>query len=340
MIGKLIDRYMWVADLLIITVFTAFLAAGVDHFLTEAIDRLIRGAVEDPAEVKSGKQPKISPYLRSKATDQFKPVDGTDILRRNIFDSETGPLDGVEDLTEQILTQTPEEAAGFEDGVMIPMCTNPLILQATYASPDYPDYSFVSVLADGKSSILHEGEMVLSYTVTHITWRYAILRQPTGGECYLDIWKEQMAVPAPVAMNDAMQSAIDDAGVAGAKGPAEFQAMLDKSIRDISPNEKDIDASLIQYLVENKHMLMQSGRVLPNVEGDQINGFKVYGIRKTSLWGKLGIHNGDVITSVNGSPMDGPDKAYDAFATLGGSNLMTVEVMRHGKPETFTFNIK
>jgi general secretion pathway protein C len=338
MIGKLLDRYMWAADLLIIALFASFLAAGVDHFATGVIDGLVMGAVrrsEEPAA--AGRKP-VVPVRKA---EEFKAVDGIDILRRNIFDSVTGPLDGVQELPEDLF-ETPEEASDMSGDGILPLCAAPLKLLASYASPDHPEFSFVAIEREGQTSILQEGDVIQTYRVARITWRYAFL-EPTssGSTCYLDIWNEQLpsapAAPAPSVGPLATGGEAADGKLGSA---ADFQAMLNKSIRDISPNEKDIDRSLIDFLVENKHMLMQSGRVLPNVEGDAINGFKVYGIRKTSLWGKLGIHNGDVILSVNGMPMDGPDKAYEAFAGLGGTSAMDVEVLRHGKPESFTYNIK
>lgn len=336
MIGKLLDRYMWVVDLVIIALFAAFLAAGVDHFLTGIIDGLIRGAVVDPAGDRAGAS-KGPPSL-GKKNDRFQPVDGKDILRRNIFDSMTGPLDGVEDITEELFGQSPEDAAGLEDGSILPLCASPLNLQACYASEEYPDFSFVAMEKAGKTEILHVGDTIESYRVERITWRYTFLSQTSGQQCYLDLWKEQIQTPQPKPQGNAPDD--PKKKKAKAKSAADFQALLNNAIKDIGPNEKDIDRELIDYLVENKHMLMQSGRVLPNVEGDAINGFKVYGIRKTSLWGKLGIHNGDVVLSVNGTPMDGPEKAYEAFANLQGTDAMNLQVLRHGKPQAFTYNIK
>ncbi|MBW2261930.1 MAG: hypothetical protein JRG91_08160 [Deltaproteobacteria bacterium] len=344
MIGKLLDRYMWVVDLVIIAVFAAFLAAGVDHFLTGMIDGLIRGVVADPAQEKKpgGRLARLTAGLRSSRDDGFIPVDGTDILRRNIFDSITGPLDGVEDMAEQFFGMDSEETVTLEDGSMLPLCTTPLSLQACYASEEYPDFSFVAVKKEKETRLLHVGQTIDNYTVSLITWRYAFLSQPGGQQCYLDLWREQILPPALANADGNKPMTAQQKKAAGGKkkGAADFQSMLNKSIKDISPNEKDIDRELIEYLVDNKQMLMQSGRVLPNVEGDTINGFKVYGIRKTSLWGKLGIHNGDVVLSVNDTPMDGPDKAYEAFANLQGTDTMAVQVLRHGKPQSFTYNIK
>ena len=344
MIGKLLDRYMWVVDLVIIAVFAAFLAAGVDHFLTGMIDGLIRGAVAGPEEKKSkpkGRLAKLTKELRSGRSDGFTPVDGLDILRRNIFDSITGPLDGVEEWTDEMAGMA-EETVSLEDGSILPMCTTPLSLQACYASEEYPDFSFVAVQSGSETKLLHIGEQIETFTVSRITWRYAFMTQAGGQQCYLDLWGEQLKTPTTAANGNKPMTPAEKkaAGKEKGKNAADFQAMLNKSIKDISPNEKDVDRELIEYLVDNKHMLMQSGRVLPNVEGDTINGFKVYGIRKTSLWGKLGIHNGDVVLSVNDQPMDGPDKAYEAFANLGGSDTMSVQVLRHGKPQAFTYNIK
>lgn len=340
MIGKLLDRYMWVVDLVIIAVFATFLAAGVDHFLTGLIDDAIQGAIAPSQDSSvSGK------VHRAPTTPSFTPVDGLAILRRNLFDSETGPLDGVVDLTEQFSEEAFVEYSPEQmEGMIPPRCNTPITVQACYASLDHPDYSFAAVQQDNESKILHMGDTVGNLQVQEITWRYVFMQQQGGALCYLDIWNEPMQAPVIAAQTTAVNPTTPAQKMALAKGgpgsAADFQALLNKSIADVSPTEKDIDRTLIDYLVQNKQMLMQSGRVLPNVEGDEINGFKVYGIRKTSLWGKLGIHNGDVVLTVNDMQMDGPDKAYDAFAGLSGSDSMDVQILRHGKPMSFTYNIK
>jgi general secretion pathway protein C len=271
-------------------------------------------------------------------------VDGTDILRRNLFDSITGPLDGMPDITADLLEppveQTPDPEA---EGVIPPRCEARLRLQACYSAPNHPDYSFAALSVDNEEKLVHVGDTVEDLRVAEITWRYVYMQEQGGSTCYVDLWNEDLGGEgAPPSMTSAPKTPAQKKamGAKTASSPAQFQGLLNKSIKDVSPTEKDVDRSLIDYLVQNKQMLMQSGRVLPNVEGDEINGFKVYGIRKTSLWGKLGIHNGDVVLSVNELSMDGPDKAYEAFAGLSGTDTMDVKVLRHGKPMTFTYNIK
>jgi general secretion pathway protein C len=85
---------------------------------------------------------------------------------------------------------------------------------------------------------------------------------------------------------------------------------------------------------------MKSGRTLPNMKGKKVHGLKMYGIRKISLWGKLGLHNGDVVLSANGMGINGPNKIHEAFASLQGTDVMELEILRHGKPMTMKLNIR
>jgi len=319
--GRTVDAHMWVVDLAIIALFAAFLAAGVAHFLQGIVDGVLRDAVADaPAGARqpaSGKQP-AAPFER---------VDGRDILARNIFDSVTGPLDGEHDPA----APRPEDEAQVDADLVPHACDPPLALVASYCSSEHSEYSFVAIRSGQEAEILQVGDTIEGHRLESITWRYAFLSTQDGTPCYLDVWAEK-TVPAQAGNKQ-------KASFKG-KGVKDLQALLGKSIKNVSPTEKNVDRSLVDFLVSNKQVLLKAGRVLPNVEGKEVNGLKMYGIRKTGLWGKLGLHNGDVLLSANGQPVSGAERIYKAFASLGGKNVMKLGLQRNGKPVTITLNIQ
>ena len=73
-------------------------------------------------------------------------------------------------------------------------------------------------------------------------------------------------------------------------------------------------------------------RVIPAMKNGQVEGLKLYAIRPSSLYARLGFSNGDTVHSVNGLSLDGIDKALEAFTKLKSADELTFDITRRGKP--------
>lgn len=336
---EIFSRYIFVIDLIIIIVFAAFLAAAIDQSISGRIDGVILKYREAESSLSTKKVKKYRKYKMPSKGSDFEIVNGKAILARNFFDSVTGPLDEQEYVMEDFSQddfygQTADDMSSFP-----PRCSVQIKVVGLFASDD-PDWAFAAVEANNKTQVVHVGETIQDHKVNDISWKYLFLGQ--GGSstsCYLDIWQEEIP-----GVKKAPAAGKVSAGPPKAENIFEkkktFQHLLNSSISDVSPTEKNIDRELVDYIMQNKQMLMQSGRVLPNIENEEINGFKVYGIRKTSLWGKLGVLNGDIIKSVNGVAFTGPDSVLQAFGSLQDSDHLIFNVTRRGKGVNLDFNIK
>ncbi len=70
-------------------------------------------------------------------------------------------------------------------------------------------------------------------------------------------------------------------------------------------------------------------------------GFKLFAIKRGSLFEKIGIKNGDIIESINGEKLDNPDRALEMYSRLqDGISNMNVSILRHGKRLTMDYNVK
>ncbi len=81
-------------------------------------------------------------------------------------------------------------------------------------------------------------------------------------------------------------------------------------------------------------------RVVPYFKDGKPDGFKIFAIKKDSLWAKLGFHNGDIIQSVNGMKITSPDKALGAYQTFKSADKIEVAILRRGEPIKFTYILK
>ncbi len=77
-------------------------------------------------------------------------------------------------------------------------------------------------------------------------------------------------------------------------------------------------------------------RVIPHFQAGRVDGFRVFGLSRTSKWSEAGLRNGDVVRSVNGQPLVGVQQFYQALQDSGAGRV-TVEVERGNQRETITY---
>ncbi|MEZ5532326.1 MAG: type II secretion system protein GspC [Steroidobacteraceae bacterium] len=73
-------------------------------------------------------------------------------------------------------------------------------------------------------------------------------------------------------------------------------------------------------------------------EGKQ-RGYRVYPGRNRAAFARLGLRPGDLVTSINGTPLDDPARGNEIFRTLGSSAEARVTVMRSGRQQELTLNM-
>ena len=60
----------------------------------------------------------------------------------------------------------------------------------------------------------------------------------------------------------------------------------------------------------------KGARVVPAVKNGKPDGFKLYAIRPSSVYAKLGLQNGDTLQSINGFELTSADKALEVYTKL------------------------
>lgn len=71
----------------------------------------------------------------------------------------------------------------------------------------------------------------------------------------------------------------------------------------------------------------------------KLRGFRAYPGRNRAIFSKLGLKAGDLVTAINGTPLDDPQKSQDVFNTIQTSDHVTVTIERGGQRQDITLNI-
>ena len=88
-------------------------------------------------------------------------------------------------------------------------------------------------------------------------------------------------------------------------------------------------------------ILDQVMRTVPSYDNaaGKLRGFRAYPGRNRQIFGKLGLKPGDLVTAINGTPLDDPQHSQEVFNTIQTSDHVTVTVERGGQKQDITLNI-
>ncbi len=80
-------------------------------------------------------------------------------------------------------------------------------------------------------------------------------------------------------------------------------------------------------------------RPQPVFANGQQRGYRVYPGRNRAQFSRLGLRPGDLVMSVNGTPLDDPQRGMEIFRSIGSSDQVRVTVERNGRPQELVLNM-
>jgi general secretion pathway protein C len=88
-------------------------------------------------------------------------------------------------------------------------------------------------------------------------------------------------------------------------------------------------------------ILDQVMRTVPSYDNaaGRLRGFRAYPGRNRQIFNKLGLKPGDLVTAINGTALDDPQRSQDVFNTIQTSDHVTVTLERGGQKQDITLNI-
>ena len=304
----LIKRYFWVVGAVTVMVCAIFAAKATGHVVEAKY-------LGDPEHA-----PKITPIAQATTTPvAARSKDGGQFSGRNMFCS---------DCTPAVSTQS-------SDPSQIALTTLPLALLATNIGPR-PEDSYATIInsENQKQGAYAVGDPVPGATgkIKEIHFKYIDFENNGRTERLVLLGATPPATPAvavaetppalPVGEGDDMQGAIDS------------------GIKKIDDNNYEIDKSLVEKVLLNPMAVAKGARVVPSMKNGKPDGFKLYAIRPSSAFARLGLANGDTLQSINGFELTSADKALEVYTKLREATSLEVEVTRRGKPVTLKYSIK
>jgi general secretion pathway protein C len=303
----ILKKYFWVVNLMVIGICAGFAGRAAGHLVESAY--------------LAGDDVKQAPTRRAVMAPQQKlhGKDGEMITSRDVFCSGCAPI------------KPPEAVAGGPVSNEWQKTTLQIELVSTmYVQGD--DQWSMAVIRDMSTKekdpdMFNKGMTIGSTgaTVEKVLPKRVYLLN-AGHREYVEL---EGTAPPPVAAA-AAPTAVADANMGD---------IPDKSVT-CTGNSCVVERALIDKLLSNTAMLATSARFVPSIKDGKPNGFKLYAIRPQSIFGRIGLQNGDTIKAINGSDMTTPDAALALYTKLRNASHLSVTVDRRGETVPLDYSIR
>jgi len=308
-VETLLRKYLWALDLAVVALCATFLG----NAASSAVESKVVAAIPAPP-------PLASKPRRPEPTTATSSKQPEGILKRNIFCSTCPPI-----------IDEPHPDGGVIDPSMEPVKTAlPLALLAImYAPPPNGIKWSIAVIRDTEiksTGAFPVGGKVHGATVIEIQ-ETRIYLDNAGKTEFLDLFEK----PAPPAPPPA-------ASAAGGTDPLSVE--MDKGIKKTGEHSYDIQRGTLESVLGNMSLLSRSARIVPEMRDGKAAGFRLYAVKPDGPFAKIGMQNGDVISSINGLEITSPEKALEVYAKLKSASHLTLGMESNGKKVTQDYNIR
>ena len=94
--------------------------------------------------------------------------------------------------------------------------------------------------------------------------------------------------------------------------------------------------SVRELMAQDQSAVNELLRPQPVFAGAQLRGYRVYPGRNRGQFAKLGLQPGDLVTAVNGAPLDDPNRGLEILRSVGMGAAVTLTIDRNGQQQQLT----
>jgi len=111
-------------------------------------------------------------------------------------------------------------------------------------------------------------------------------------------------------------------------------------VNKIGENAYSLDEATVTELTGNINQFMTQVRIVPYFVANESAGYRLAAMRPGSAFAQLGFRGGDVIQRINDVELTSPEKMYTIFQNLKDEKRVTIDILRRGKKDTLTYEIR
>ena len=346
--NALFKKHFWVIVLLAIAAMAWLVAAGLGDYVSSRL------FVAPEATTTESRSTVTAANLALGRLD--KTVDASRaLLGRNVFD-----LDPPEDEPAAEGDDEAAEGAEGDDAAdagdkaksddELEQSDLPIDLVGTIAA-DEPEDSMATVRIDGAVKLAWVGTEFMEgkARIVKIAPRHIVMKEIDGLKL-VKLWQDKVAeasAQGPRKFQPGHRGGRPGLPAQGAHGrpmptaqPSVARADYSQGVKKTGAYDYELDRSMLDEQLQDLTALGSQARIVPNYRNGKYEGFKLVGVRPGSLYRAIGIRSGDVVKSINGKPIDSPNKAIELFDKLKSSDQIALEIERRGQAKQLNYNIK
>lgn len=124
------------------------------------------------------------------------------------------------------------------------------------------------------------------------------------------------------------------AALAATRGPAPARLSAPPAAGDIQILDR-----MRQMVANDPGIIGDVMRPQPVFAEGKQRGYRVYPGRNRAAFARLGLRPGDLVTAINGTPLDDPSRGNQIFNTLASASEAHLTVMRSGRQQDIALNL-
>ena len=222
-------------------------------------------------------------------------------------------------------------------GGTAPATTLSLILRGTFAASD--PKSGIAVIAGqgGEESAYSVGQEVTPGARLTAVYPDHIVLTHEGVEESLALPRDRNLTPSDIvrATPATASSRAANSPIAGSPNTSAAPAAATQTAHAPADWQQTV-----ARMRDNPAELMKRVQVVPVLDGGRLTGVRLSAGGDTALIQQIGLRPGDVVTAVNGMPIDSFARGEEIMSKLKNANSVNVTVVRDGKPIALTVGLQ
>jgi general secretion pathway protein C len=101
-----------------------------------------------------------------------------------------------------------------------------------------------------------------------------------------------------------------------------------------------LDRSARDALIDGAGDLIRSVAVRPEKQGDDVIGLRIAMLKPGTPLEALGVRAGDVLLSLDGTPLTSPDRMLEAYARVRTEERIRLVIQRDGRPLQLDYQVR
>jgi len=205
-----------------------------------------------------------------------------------------------------------------------------LKLWGTVASAANVSYAVIEVEKERQQNLYRVGDTVSGAVVKRIL-REKVVLTVEGKDEILEMQKPAPQSPlSRLASNLPMQPPpVPGPGPDPGSGPGA-----------VSKRRITLQRAQIESALGNIGQLMGEAKIEPNMANGSPDGLLISDVKPNSLFRRMGLRNGDIITGVDGKTIETVDDALKLYENLKTADGASVDIKRRGQNQTIEYKIR